>query len=52
MEAARGYVGAFADQIEGVKVEWRVDAGSASAVVIDEAQNVDLVVMASHGRGG
>ena len=52
MEAARSYLGAIAGTLSGIKVEWRVEAGAASAVVIDEAQNADLVVMAGHGRGG
>lgn len=52
METAREYVDSFAGQLQGVKVESRVEAGAASTVIIDEAKQGDLVVLASHGRGG
>lgn len=51
-ETAREYVVAAAAQMEGVDATPRVEAGSASGIILDLAEQSDLTVMGTHGRGG
>jgi nucleotide-binding universal stress UspA family protein len=52
MASARLYLDEVAAQIPDIPVEKEVFSGEASQAIIDAAGDADLIVMASHGRGG
>ena len=51
-QAAAHYLTATGERVEGVAVKTSVVVGHPSTAVIEAAEVADLVVMASHGRGG
>lgn len=55
-QAAEGYIAAVAEELtaQGLDVAYAVGAGQEGAGIVDaaRAQDVDLIVMATHARGG
>lgn len=51
-EVAREYVEAKKQQLSGLKVEADTVCGKPSEAILEAADQADLVLMASHGRGG
>ncbi len=50
--AADAYLARAGEQAEGVPVTTSVVRGHTSSAIIDAAADADMVIMASHGRGG
>ena len=52
VEVAQEYLHAVKQRMEGLSVEASVVLGRADTMIIAAAEEADMVVLASHGRGG